>query len=355
MKRVLLTACLSLLSSLPLALPAAELTPAVEPLAGTEPLSWSDDLASRLVDGVDRFLLRKLEASVAERAQHWQRDFSSPEAYQKSIEPNRKRLAHILGVRDERLAFDGMEFVATTAQSAEVGRGPGYKIFAVRWPVIRHIHGEGLLLIPDEKPPAARVVAIPDADQTPEMICGLADGVPAASQYARRLAENGCLVLVPTLVSRELQARNGRATLTNREYLYRSAFELGRHLIGYELQKVLAGVDWFVRDGRGQAPAKIGAIGWGEGGMLALYAAALDPRIDAACVSGHFDSRQSIWQQPIDRNVFGLLEQFGDAELAAMIAPRRLVVEACRGPELELPGKGGAGPIGNAATGERPS
>ena len=32
-------------------------------------------------------------------------------------------------------------------------------------------------------------------------------------------------------------------TLTNREFLYRSAFELGRHLIGYEVHKVLAAVD----------------------------------------------------------------------------------------------------------------
>ena len=40
-----------------------------------------------------------------------------------------------------------------------------------------------------------------------------------------------------------MAARNGRARLTNREFLYRSAFELGRHLIGYEVQKVLALVD----------------------------------------------------------------------------------------------------------------
>lgn len=320
---------------------AGEPAASVEPLPGTQLLTWTDDLASRLVDGADRFLLRKLEASIGERAKHWQRDFISPEAYEKSIEPNRKRLAHILGVRDERLAGAGPDIVAAPGQPTEVGRGPGYKIFAVRWPVMRLIHGEGLLLIPDGKPPAARVVAIPDADQTPETVCGLTDGVPAASQYARRLAENGCLVLVPVLINRELQARHGRATVTNREFLYRSAFELGRHLIGYELQKVLAGVDWFVKE-TGQPPAKIGVIGWGEGGMLALYAAALDPRIDAVCVSGHFDSRQDIWQQPLDRNVFGLLEQFGDAELASLIAPRPLIVEACRGPELELPSKGGA-------------
>ena len=170
---------------------AGEPAASVEPLPGTQPLTWTDDLASRLVDGADRFLLRKLEASIGERAKHWQRDFTSPEAYQKSIEPNRKRLAHILGVRDERLAGDGPDIVAGPGQPTEVGRGPGYKIFAVRWPVMRLIHGEGLLLIPDGKTPAARVVAIPDADQTPEMICGLTDGVPAASPYARRLAENG--------------------------------------------------------------------------------------------------------------------------------------------------------------------
>ena len=102
------------------------------------------------------------------------------------------------------------------------------------------------------------------------------------------------------------------------------------------MQKVLACVDWYSKDSANAA--KIGVIGWGEGGLLALYAGALDPRIDAVCVSGYFDNRNNIWQEPIDRNVFGLLEQFGDAELASMIAPRALVVEAARGPEATIPG-----------------
>ena len=81
------------------------------------------------------------------------------------------------------------------------------------------------------------------------------------------------------------------------EYLYRSAFELGRHLIGSEIQKALAGVDWFKKQKDSSA---VGVIGYGEGGMLAMYAAAIDSRIDAACVSGYFDSRQALWRQPID-------------------------------------------------------
>ena len=49
----------------------------------------------------------------------------------------------------------------------------------------------------------ADVVAIPDADQIPEQIAGLVEGVPPGSQFARRLAESGCRVLVPVLVSRQ--------------------------------------------------------------------------------------------------------------------------------------------------------
>src|SRR5205085_1515436 len=137
-----------------------------------------------------------------------------------------------------------------------------------------------------------------------------------------------------------MEKRHGRANLTSREYLYRSAFELGRHLIGYELQKVLAAVDWFSKDAGKETPV-IGVIGYGEGGMLALYAGALDPRIRSLAVCGYFGNRQRIWEQPIDRNVFGLLEQFGDAELAAMIAPQGLVLEHGQAPEVKLPGQGG--------------
>ena len=311
------------------------------PLPGTKPLTMQGDITSQLVDGVDRFLLRKTEESVKKRAAFWKRDPSSVEAYNRSVEPNRQRLAHILGVRDPRVPFDGPELVGTPAQPALVGKGDGYEVFAVRWPAFGDVHGEGLLLVPTGRKPVVDFVAIPDADQTPEQIVGLTPGVPAVSQYARRLAESGCRVVVPTLIDRKLEARNGRSKLTTREYLYRPAFELGRHLIGYEVQKVLAAVDWFVKDAQGADP-KVGVFGWGEGGLIALYAGALDTRIDAVGVSGYFGPREGLWKEPLDRNVFGLLERFGDAEVASLIAPRLLLVETSKGPELTVaPGNGG--------------
>ncbi|HKB41397.1 MAG TPA: hypothetical protein VKD72_33535, partial [Gemmataceae bacterium] len=112
---------------------------------------------------------------------------------------------------------------------------------------------------------------------------------------------------------------------------------------GYEVQKVLAAVDWFAKDAGKEKP-KIGVIGYGEGGMLALYAGALDTRIQVVCVSGYFGNRNISWEQPIDRNVFGLLEQFGDAELATMVAPRTIIVEGAPGPDVEIPSNQGGAP-----------
>ena len=78
-------------------------------------------------------------------------------------------------------------------------------------------------------------------------------------------------------------------------------------------------------------------LGVGEGGLIALYAAALDDRIDRTLVSGYFEPREGVWQQPIYRNIWGLLTLFGDAELAGMIAPRSLTIEACAAPEVVGP------------------
>ena len=322
------------------------------PLAGTQPLTTQGDFAEQMVDGIDRFLTRELEQSIKARAALWQRDASSPDRYEKSVEPNRARLAKILGVVDVRQKFDAPELIATTREPALIGRASAFEAYAVRWPAVGGIEGEGVLLVPVGRKAVADVVALPDADQTPEALCGLAPGVAPESQFARRLAENGCRVLVPALVDRSdrysLPPSGQRTNQPDREYVYRPAFEMGRHVIGYEIQKVLAAVDWFERESNGR-PANIGVFGYGEGGLLALYSAAIDTRIRAACVSGYFDSRQNVWHEPIYRNVFGLLHEFGDAEIASLVAPRALIIEACHGPEVAGPpaphdGRSGAAP-----------
>ena len=93
-----------------------------------------------------------------------------------------------------------------------------------------------MLLEPVGRKPTAEVVALPDADQTPEAFAGLEEGTPPAGQFARRLAEAGCRVVVPALVNRTVKAhhaRRKRVKMSYRELLHRSAFLMGRTLQGY--------------------------------------------------------------------------------------------------------------------------
>jgi hypothetical protein len=65
--------------------------------------------------------------------------------------------------------------------------------------------------------------------------------------------------------------------------------------------------------------------GSGEGGMLALFAGALDERIGTVGVSGFVVDRRGTWHEPIYRNVWGIARDFGD--LTALIKPRKLIVD----------------------------
>ncbi|MBI5773277.1 MAG: hypothetical protein HZA89_05985 [Verrucomicrobia bacterium] len=312
-------------------------------LPGTQPLTMTGDLSAQMVAGIDKFLDRELEASVATRAQFWKRDFTSAEAYEKSVAPNRERLRKIIGAVDARLPVKELEFVGGTGTPSKIAENAGCTIYAVRWPVFDGVHGEGLLIEPRGKA-VANIIALSDADQTPEQLCGLAPGLAPEGQFARRLAEHGCRVLVPVQLSREdtfsgSTVLNRWTNLPHREWIWRMAWELGRNPIGYEVQKVLAAVDFFGTPNSGSARAgletgaPIGIAGYGEGGLVALYAAALDPRIKATVVSGYLDSRQKIPSEPGYRAVWSLLKEFGDAEIASLIAPRPLIIEHRRASE----------------------
>jgi dienelactone hydrolase len=249
---------------------------------------------------------------------------------------------------DKREPFEELSLVAAPGSEPRVARSERVDVCAVRWPVLKGVDAEGLLLQPaGGRKPLADIVAIPDAGQTPEEVAGVAPGDP----FALHLAEAGCRVLVPVLIDRAdtySVSLAGQATnQPHREWVYRPAFEVGRHVIGYEVQKVLGAIDFFSHAGTERR--KIGVMGYGEGGVLALYAAALDERIEAACVSGYFGPRENLWRDPIYRNLFGVLNEFGDAELAAMVAPRALIVDACEAPKVNGPppvreGRRGAAP-----------
>ncbi|MFM2166957.1 MAG: hypothetical protein RIS79_1328, partial [Verrucomicrobiota bacterium] len=267
-------------------------------LPGTKLLEPNADFSATMVAGIDRMALWLIEQSRTGR------------------KPTREKLKAALGMADERVSFSALDLMGDTISPALLHETESCRVFRVRWPVFDGVHGEGLYVQPKGKP-TARVIYLPDAASTPEK---LVEGF---------LLGSGAEVIVPALISRDSEfSTNDKFGVTtncsHREWIYRQSYELGRHLIGYEVQKALAVVDWFKAQ-KEQVPVLIAGIG--EGGMLALHAAAIDERIDSVYSAGYFAPRESVWEEPIERNVFGLLRDLGDAEIASLIAPRPLVLQ----------------------------
>ncbi|MEZ5300762.1 MAG: hypothetical protein R3F11_08910 [Verrucomicrobiales bacterium] len=248
----------------------------------------------------------------------------------------------MIGARDE---------ISTRGPEWQVDRGgkpfaeaDTCTIYQARWPAIGDgaVAGAGLWIEPKGDPRGYAIV-IPDAGQNPEELLGL-DGWPGGDRPGAgaplQLAARGYAVAVPYLIGRtEADPKVG-----GREFLNRSAFELGRTVIGYEVQKVRALAAWMSAQAAG---APVAVAGYGEGGLIALYAAALDERITGV-LCANFGPQADAWAQTADRNLFGRLPDFGDAEIAAMVAPRRLVLANPGFPEVRVPAGSHAKPGYNA-------
>jgi len=91
-----------------------------EVLAGTDQLTMPGDIASELVAGADKFLLKHIEMSRQTRATKWDRDLSSPEAYQKSVTKQRELLAKRLGLRDTRKQDTKPRLISTPDRTSQI-------------------------------------------------------------------------------------------------------------------------------------------------------------------------------------------------------------------------------------------
>lgn len=327
-------------------------------------VEYEREVASEINAGIDRFMTNHTKVVTEQRKKYWNRRFESEDAYNKSVEINRKHLREITGILDTipnvRLIKKG-EGLLDHMMIGETGK---CKIYHVEWTVIWGLKSEGLMLLPNGSIQASAVV-IPDASETPEMYAGIESGPDIALQ----LAERGVVVLIPTLIDRTtkysgndhlsplnpwMKNKNveSRSTnITHREWIWRQGFVMGKHIVGLEVQKVFAAVDW-LKEVAGTKEMKTGVMGYGEGGLIAFYAAALDTRIDAAWVSGYFGPREKLWAEPVYRDIWGLLNEFGDAEIASLVAPRSLVIEAAPSPTVKEPLAPQKGQRNNALPGE---
>ena len=304
-------------------------------LADTEQLNWEGDIASRMIDGVTTFLDEQSDQLRQSRIAYWDDQLRKVADQEAFLDERRAEFALLIGLRDERVVGETPWRVSAIEKPELLAECDSLDFCTIRWRTIGAIVAEAIMIEPRGESVTRTVILLPDADTHPAQLAwGDSDG--GREPLGALLAATGCRVIIPHTLSRTVT--NRRAQLSHREFIYRSAFELGRHVFGYEVQQVLALVDHF---GEGEKDSVVVA-GYGDGGAVALFAAAIDRRIDGVCVSGYFDRRDGRWEQPIDRTIFNQLNRFSDAELVLLASHGSVIIDAVKGPELRLAGNGGA-------------
>lgn len=331
-----------------------------EQLAGTELMMETDSLSDRVLDGASRFLDQKLTENTWQTLNKWRDLFElEPQQLDQQIGHRRDRLRYLAGAADPRATPRvRIDYESLTPSSLS----DGVTLQQIHWTVFENYSASGLRIANLDHKPKLNLIWIPDtlphlitADSSPEIAIE-----PNVIRSAVRLAEAGVQVFIVYPFSNIVERRGNRIDLTDREYAYRTLFVLGRHPVGIEVQSIQALADWLNRESKNIATTSefsdkvveppLCIAGDGDSGLSALIAAATDERFSTCIVQGDFGNRAATWTQPISRNIFGLISEFGDAQLACLIRPRTLIVDPSPVAEYTISNPGAAPGIRTSPT-----
>jgi dienelactone hydrolase len=295
-------------------------------LEGTELLKLpvSTNIREEQRQQIIRYFLTQIAATPAKRDSRWQPNFSSLDSYKASVQGHRADLRAMLGLIQPRHGTPNIKVL---------GEERNLSLEEVTLPINSGFSVRALLFLPHSSPPAAAIIAIPPATESREEFAGIVQGMMPA-KWLRTLLAHNIAVAVPLMVERSDDNPLCRQAgyKDRRRILWRAAFIVGRTLVGVEVQEVLALREFLASQGN-IVPGKIAVLGEGQGGMTALYAGAMDEGLASVASIDYFEQREKCWKGPVDQVLYGQLNEFGDAEVAALIAPRSLlIVHSSKGP-----------------------
>src|SRR5947207_7320181 len=127
-----------------------------------------EEIQKQQYNEIDKYLDDQISAASKQRAQDWHRDFSSLDAYEKSIDPWREKLAHMLGGLD----YPKLDLTPKTELIADLPTHRAYRIFL---PAFEKVSIYGILLEPKTPAPHPAMIAIHGMSSSPEAVCGIAE------------------------------------------------------------------------------------------------------------------------------------------------------------------------------------
>jgi hypothetical protein len=269
---------------------------------------------------LEQYFREYLVTQYPERAaKAWHRSYASPQAFLKSVEPNRQRYLRIFSPPDLKprgpLERKDLSIPGVRAEWLSLPLGL--------------IKAEALLVIPENATnPVPLIIAQHGIDSFPERVFGVHDDEQLYHDYGHALVGAGFAVLAPINLS----------FVPNRNRIERLARLADTTLPGIELRRMQLLLDEVLKDRRIDKN-RIGMWGISLGGMATMFWMPLEPRIKCGIVTAWFnerrnkmvipDPRYSCFLETKEEHAFfrGWLTEFTDSDVVSLICPRPLLIQ----------------------------
>lgn len=298
----------------------------------------------------ESFLRDRLAELNEQRPSLWQRDYSSFEAYERSVEPMRARLKQMLGFWQEPAERAPLK----VWDRRLIAEGDFFTAHRFKFEVLPGLQNYGVAMAPKSDGPHPGLIAQHGYAGTPELVCGLAassitdEGFGYRAIGLRAVKRGFYVVAINHPTSYGSTGDDAGAALPGFEHyprtyaknrLHRLAVLAGGTLFGLDMMGTSRGIDMLCSLPEVDSE-RIGMYGLSQGGMSALYQPALDTRLKASVCSAYFNNRFVKLIGPGHRGMtfldateedkfFGdVIRCFCDPDIVSLIAPRAFAVEA---------------------------
>ena len=281
----------------------------------------SNPLRAEQAQELDQYIV-SLKEDRSRLKQLLKPDYSSPGAYEESVQAYREAFGRSIGYPPpgdsplERASFE------------PIGEDEIGVYSRARIPVLPGVHAEGLYIVPKslkagEKAPL--IVSMHGGGGSPEV--ALFHGGANYHDMVRGGVKRGYIVFAPQhLFSAEGFPKDIRNRTDERLRL------VGTSLTAVEIAKITRSLDLLL-----ESPEidrnRVGMVGLSYGGYYTLVTAAVDPRIRVAVCSCYYGVQEGRYARdelsiPSDFRFPDRFTLFRDADLAALVCPRALQIQA---------------------------
>lgn len=260
-------------------------------------------------------------------------DFSSLNAYSKSMQPLHRLLA-------DRVGFPPPALFPTVKERLEqVGEDEVARYYRCYIPIAPELESYGLYIVPKKAHfPAPLVISMHGGGGTPEM--ATFHGGTNYHDMVRGAVARGYVVFAPLHIFNPFsdKEKNSPIPPNIRYQLDQRLRVLGTSLTAVEVAKISRALDALLKRPEVD-PKRVAMIGLSYGGFYTLYTTALEPRIKCAVSACFFNDETSrlSYDRPAawnDMRFQGTASVLANSELAALICPRPLQVQCGKKDDL---------------------